>query len=234
LRFRLIPAIIAVPVLLVAARPGIAAEPYWQCAAFARQYSGIAIRGDAWTWWGQAEGRYVRGQRPRVGAVMSFSPSGNLRLGHVATVTRMIGAREVAVTHANWSPIGGVRGQIERDVRVRDVSDHGDWSRVRVWYAPIGDLGTGSYPLDGFIYPEEASPAATRFADAGPTTPQRVAWRPAAQLAPQRAPQSAPRLAYARIDGLVAGQAMAGVVPQRLRLSRDLVRLAQLEDRQGR
>lgn len=33
------------------------------------------------------------------------------------------------------------RGQIERNVRVVDVSSAGDWSMVRVWYAPIGDLG---------------------------------------------------------------------------------------------
>ena len=31
---------------------------------------GLQIYGDAWTWWEQAEGRYARGTRPEVGAVI--------------------------------------------------------------------------------------------------------------------------------------------------------------------
>ena len=144
--------LIFLPLLLVAAAPVSAGEPYWQCAAFARQFSGIGIRGDAWTWWGQAEGRYAKGSQPRIGAVMSFVPTGPMQLGHVATVTQVLGARELTITHANWSPINGTRGQIERDVLVRDVSDNNDWSRVRVWYAPIDNLGATAWPIDGFIY----------------------------------------------------------------------------------
>lgn len=200
------------PVALLAAIPATAQQTYWQCAAFARQFSGIEIRGDAWTWWSLADGRYAKGQRPRVGAVMSFTPSGNMRLGHVATVTQVLGAREIAVTHANWSPINGTRGQIERDVLIRDVSGNNDWSRVRVWYAPIGDLGTTAWPVDGFIYaggtPRLAEPRA-QYADATP---------------PQ--PRAAPRLTYARLDTLVVGEAS----PRGLHLGRDVMRLAMLED----
>ncbi|MFN7053646.1 MAG: hypothetical protein ACK4NH_16130, partial [Gemmobacter sp.] len=57
--------------------------------------------------------------------------------------------------HANWSPIDGRRGQIEDDVRAVDVSEANDWSEVRVWYAPIGNLGTTAWPVNGFIYPDK-------------------------------------------------------------------------------
>ncbi len=140
--------------LLVAAVPAVAQEHYWQCAAFAREFSGLQIRADALDWWGKADGRYKRGYMPRVGAVMAFIPYGPMRLGHVATVTGIVDARDITVTHANWSPIDGTRGQIEYDVLVRDVSAAGDWSQVRVWYAPLGDLGTTAWPVEGFIYPE--------------------------------------------------------------------------------
>jgi hypothetical protein len=33
-----------------------------------------------------------------------------------------------------------------------DVSAANDWSEVRVWYAPLGDLGTTVWPVEGFIY----------------------------------------------------------------------------------
>ena len=59
--------------------------------------------------------------------------------------------------HANWSLINGRRGQIERGARVLDVSAAGDWSEVRVWYAPVNGLGTSSYPLYGFIYKDGSS-----------------------------------------------------------------------------
>ena len=127
--------------------------PYLQCVPYARQVSGIAIYGDAHTWWGQAEGRYARGSTPRVGAVMAFKPNGNSQLGHVAAVSRIVDARTVLIRHSNWSPINGRRGQIEDNVKVIDVSPDNDWSQVRVWYAPIGGLGSSHWPLEGFIYP---------------------------------------------------------------------------------
>jgi surface antigen len=133
-----------------------------QCVPFARESSGIELYGNARTWWGQAAGRYDRGTTPKVGAVMAFKPTRRMRIGHVATVSQIVSEREVLVSHANWSLINGRRGQIERNVRVIDVSDAGDWSQVKVWYAPLQDLGTSTYPLYGFIYnrlAEVSSPA---------------------------------------------------------------------------
>lgn len=129
--------------------------PYLQCVPYAREVSGIRIFGDAHTWWDQAEGRYARGTRPKVGAVMSFRPFGNMRLGHVAAVSRVIDSRTVLLRHSNWSPIGGRRGQIENDVHAVDVSPGNDWSEVRVWFAPIQGLGTTHWPLNGFIYSDK-------------------------------------------------------------------------------
>lgn len=126
--------------------------PYLQCVPYARQVSGIRIFGDAHTWWNQAEGHYARGRLPRVGAVMAFSPHGNMRLGHVAAVSRIIDSRTVLLRHSNWSEIDGRRGQIEDNVRAIDVSPANDWSEVRVWYAPIAGLGTTHWPVRGFIY----------------------------------------------------------------------------------
>ncbi|MDF2494076.1 CHAP domain-containing protein [Sphingomonas sp.] len=121
---------------------------FWQCAPYAREISGIKIHGNANTWWGQAAGRYERGNAPKVGAVLSFQPTRRMRVGHVAMVSQVVSDREVRLTHANWSR----RGQIERDVRAIDVSPAGDWSMVKVWYAPNGGLGTSDYPTNGFIY----------------------------------------------------------------------------------
>ena len=123
-----------------------------QCVPYARMASGIAIYGDAHTWWGQAAGRYARGFAPRVGAVMAFHPHGRMVLGHVAMVSRIVNARMVLLRHANWSPIHGQRGQIERDVMALDVSPDNDWSAVRVWFDPIQALGSTAWPVDGFIY----------------------------------------------------------------------------------
>lgn len=134
--------------------------PYIQCVPFARQSSGIQLYGDAWTWWEQAEGRYARGVAPRVGAVMAFRPHSTMRLGHVAAVSKVLDRRTVLLDHANWSPIDGRRGQVERGVRAIDVSPANDWSQVRVWYAPLGDLGTTVWPVEGFIYSAPA-PIAT-------------------------------------------------------------------------
>lgn len=148
---------IALALLLVLGGTGTAtATGYLQCVPFARAESGIDIRGNAGTWWSQAAGRYERGQEPRVGAVMAFAPTGGMPIGHVAVVSQILSDRELLISHANWSPINGRRGQIERNVRAIDVSPAGDWSQVRVWYAPIRDLGTRVNPVRGFIYPGAA------------------------------------------------------------------------------
>ncbi len=126
----------------------------WQCAPFARAISGIQLFGDAASWWGQALGRYARGNAPAIGAALVFKAAHAMRVGHVATVTGIIDSRTVKVTHANWSPINGRRGQIETDVKVVDTSPNNDWSSVKVWYAPIKAVGNSAYPVFGFIYPD--------------------------------------------------------------------------------
>lgn len=136
---------------------------FWQCAPYARMVSGIDLHGNAGTWWGKAAGRYDRGEAPAVGAVMVMKPYGKMRVGHVATVSRVVSDREIIVNHANWSRRGGV----ERNARVVDVSAAGDWSKVKVWYAGNGDLGTTTYPTFGFIYPDKS---AVQFAEAGGAT----------------------------------------------------------------
>lgn len=120
-----------------------------QCAPYARQVSGIQLFGRAANWWDQADGRYERGQEPRVGAVLAFSASHSMPAGHVAMVSKVLNPREVLLDHANWS----YRGGIEHDVRAIDVSIGNDWSDVRVWYGPVGGLGRRSNPAHGFIYP---------------------------------------------------------------------------------
>ncbi len=125
---------------------------YLQCVPYAREVSGIQIFGDAHTWWEQAAAKYERGNTPRVGAVMAFRPHRNMRLGHVAAVSKVIDSRTVLLDHANWSPINGRRGQIEKDVKAIDVSRNNDWSQVRVWYHPQGGLGVSQWPVHGFIY----------------------------------------------------------------------------------
>jgi len=124
----------------------------WQCAPFARFFSGVKIFGDAWTWWEQATGKYTKGFSPDSGAVLVFKPQGSMKQGHVAVVSQVLTDRIIQVTHANWSPIAGHRGQVEEDVTVVDVSEKGDWSQVKVWYDPAGDLGRTVYPTYGFIY----------------------------------------------------------------------------------
>jgi surface antigen len=132
--------------------PAPASAQYWQCVGYARQVSGVEIRGNANTWWGQAEGRYARGKAPKTGAVMAFKSSGGMPLGHVAVVSRIVSDREILLDHANWSR----GGKVERGVRAIDVSDAGDWSAVKVWFGPIGDLGKRVNPVAGFIYPEQS------------------------------------------------------------------------------
>ena len=139
-------------ILATAAIAAPASAAFWQCAPYARQISGIEIRGNADTWWGQAAGRYERGHAPRVGAVLAFAASHRMRVGHVAMVSKIVSDREVLLTHANWSRRGG----IETDVRAVDVSTAGDWSMVKVWYAPQAGLGTSAYATRGFIYSDHA------------------------------------------------------------------------------
>ena len=119
-----------------------------QCVPYARGVSNVAIRGDAWTWWRAAEGRYRKGSTPVVGSILAFKRTRRLRLGHVAVVTKILNDREIVVEHANWLN----RGNIHKSTPVRDVSKTNDWSKVRVWYTPGKRYGAGIYATRGFIH----------------------------------------------------------------------------------
>ena len=178
--------------LVVTLAPGGAfADPYWQCVPFARLVSGIQIFGDAYTWWQQAAGKYETGFTPRAGAVLCFKPTGRMRLGHVAVVSQVLTDRVIQITHANWSLIDGSRGQVEKNVTVVDVSPAGDWSQVKVWFDPTGNLGATVYPTYGFIYQDKSARPATQFASAGSaafTMAQNAANQVAAAVRPGASP----------------------------------------------
>ena len=150
-----------------------------QCVQFARMFSGVQLFGNAATWWGEALGKYARGFTPESGSVLVFKASGVMHDGHVAVVSHVLTDRIIQVTHANWSIIGGHRGQVEKDVTVVDVSPAGDWSQVKVWYDPSHNLGNSVYPTYGFIYraAERAAGMANQIARAaeGRGAPTQIA-----------------------------------------------------------
>jgi hypothetical protein len=137
----------ALPAPIVAPRIVHARAPL-QCVPYARRHVNISLRGEAWTWWRSAKGRYARGRAPREGSVLVLKRRGR-SLGHIAVVTRIVGPREIIVDHANWLN----RGRIHLSTPVRDVSKNNDWSAVRVWYTPGKTWGRSAYPAYGFIYP---------------------------------------------------------------------------------
>ena len=118
------------------------------CVPYARNLSGINIRGNAKDWWGRARNIYERGDEPVVGSVMSFQATSGMSLGHVAVVSDVVSDREVIVNHANWS-----RNKVSLKMGVMDVSRNNDWSLVRVESQP-GQYGK-PYPVNGFIYPKD-------------------------------------------------------------------------------
>ncbi|ANT60897.1 CHAP domain-containing protein [Salipiger sp. CCB-MM3] len=120
------------------------------CVPYARNLSGINIRGNAETWWGQAKDLYNRGKQPAVGAVMAFSSSRKIPMGHVAVVSDVVSPREVLVDHANWH-----RNEVSLKMAVQDVSPNNDWSQVRLESNP-GTFGS-PYAVSGFIYPQRVN-----------------------------------------------------------------------------
>src|SRR5277367_909636 len=72
-------------------------HPGLTCAPFARELSGIALYGDADTWWDGAAGRYTRASKPAVGSVLVLRRSGRLPSGHVAVVSRLLTPRQILV-----------------------------------------------------------------------------------------------------------------------------------------
>ena len=129
------------------------------CVPFARDASGVEIKGNAGTWWDQAKGKFARGHAPVEGAVMAFSSTRKLPKGHVAVVSEVVSDREILIDHANWKP-----SQISLGMTVVDVSTKNDWSVVKV--ASAGDPVGHPYQIDGFNWNPPA-PRATLLA----TTP---------------------------------------------------------------
>ena len=132
----------------IAALPNVA-HARLQCVTYARQISDVQISGNARDWWGNAEGTYERGNEPKAGAVLAFAGTRAMPYGHVAVVRKIVDARHILIDHANWSGPGAV----DRGVIAVDVSAAGDWSEVRVWYAPTRSIGLRASPAHGFIYP---------------------------------------------------------------------------------
>lgn len=141
----------------------VAAQARLQCVAYARQASDVQLSGNARDWWGHAQGVYSRGQAPRAGAVLAFRGTHAMPMGHVAVVSKVIDDRHVLINHANWSR----PGMVERGVMAVDVSDGGDWSKVRVWYAHTNSLGQRPSPAFGFIYPSTQTASNDTAHDAG-------------------------------------------------------------------
>jgi hypothetical protein len=120
-----------------------------ECAPFARALTGVDLRGPAADWWQKASGRYVRSSRPAVGAVLAFRRTSRLSDGHAAVVSSVVSDRTILVTQANW-----VAHRVTKDMPVMDVSPANDWSAVRVWWPPSGQMGSRHYPTWGFILPD--------------------------------------------------------------------------------
>jgi hypothetical protein len=120
------------------------------CVEYARARSGLAILGDARTWWKKAKNLYARASTPVENAVMVFSGSKRLKRGHVAVVTDIVGPRRIIVDQANWQN----HGEIDHATPVLDVSEDNDWSKVRVWNIHAGQFGTHVYAISGFIMKE--------------------------------------------------------------------------------
>ncbi len=134
-----------------------AGHAHLQCVAYARSASAVQLSGNARNWWDNAEGVYNRGHQPVAGAVLAFGASHAMPMGHVAVVSKVIDPRHILLNHANWSR----PGMVEHDALAVDVSDAGDWSSVRVWYAPTKSLGQREASAHGFIYPANTDPATT-------------------------------------------------------------------------
>ena len=123
-----------------------------QCVPFARDASGINIRGDAKYWWKLAAGKYTRSRHPKEGSVFVMRGYQSARRGHVAVVRQILDDRTILVDHANW----GNDGRIYLSAPVRDESRKNDWSQVRVWYTPNDRWGQRIYRAKGFILPTTA------------------------------------------------------------------------------
>ncbi|EME72055.1 surface antigen [Paramagnetospirillum caucaseum] len=181
-----------------------------QCVTYAREVTGLNLKGDAWKWWEAAQGVYDRGNAPKTGAVLVFKRQGKMSHGHVAVVRGSAGSRVLLVDHANWAPSRTAgRGKVTKAVPVLDVSPKNDWSEVRVWYQPSREYGSRVYKTQGFVYrPGSAvmqaslrgeAPAKAKAAEPAVAAPARKA-EPAVQTPAMETPAivAAPTIVEAR------------------------------------
>lgn len=120
-------------------------------AEYVRSVTGMAIPGEAWSWWEGSNGRYPRGSIPAPGAVLVFRQQQKLPAGHLAVVTKVLGPREIRISHADWASTWATRGRITGNVPVLDVSPHNDWTQLRLWYGARGTVQR-VYEAYGFVY----------------------------------------------------------------------------------
>jgi surface antigen len=126
-----------------------------QCVPYARDMSGVEIRGDAVGWWQAAAGKYDRVKTPENGAVIVMRGYRNTQRGHVAVVRHVLSERSIIIDHANWLN----SGEVTVNVPVVDVSPRNDWSQVRVWHIPTQTWGLRVYNVQGFILPGQQAPS---------------------------------------------------------------------------
>ncbi|OAN49498.1 hypothetical protein A6A04_19315 [Paramagnetospirillum marisnigri] len=188
------------------------AEAALQCVTYAREVTGLNLKGDAWKWWEAASGLYKRGNAPKEGAVLVFKRQGSMVHGHVAVVRQTTSPRVLLVDHANWAPRRSAdRGKVAESVPVMDVSPNNDWTQVRVWYEPSQQYGDRVYKTVGFVYnPGKMAPVehasfrtsepVAKAAEA-PVTPKA---EPVALSTPAPVAPSAPVEAKAPVAAVVA------------------------------
>jgi hypothetical protein len=127
--------------------------PPTQCVLFARDFTGVHLRGDAYAWWDAAAGVYPRSDTPHADTILVLRATTQLHLGHVGIVKKVVGPREILVTHANWGSDDPTRRVVHDSTAVVDVSPGNDWSQLRFWNAPSHAFGK-VYAAYGFIYPK--------------------------------------------------------------------------------
>lgn len=124
-----------------------------QCVPYARDASGIPIRGNAHTWWYQAQDKYECSKdTPKIGSVLVLSKTKRNKYGHVGVVSGIIDQRTIEVEHTNWGGTLKQRKIVYKRMPAIDVSTNNDWSKIRFWNYPSGSFGR-VYPASGFIYP---------------------------------------------------------------------------------
>jgi len=157
-----------------ASKTKTARNPGINCVQYVRSVSDVELSGDGWMWWDRAGDRYERGNTPQPGAVMVFKRTKQMVHGHIAIVSELVDERTSRINHSNWAPRGGLRGRVDTDVTVQDISDNNDWSAVRVWYEKADNFGR-PYPISGFVYSPSggAAPAQERALEVK-TTPAKL------------------------------------------------------------